>query len=122
LGLLEKNLNADTFAAIKDVVGADKLTIEDLNRVRKDIEEVSFDPFLTDALSVGMLNKVSNMDKDRPQDRILFNVPEMIDPTALVLGCYMGKKLGEGGFGAAYLADNKLKTVVKIERAHRPNP
>ena len=60
------------------------------------------------------------MNADRPEDKIMLSFPEMINPKLKILGCYMGKKLGEGGFGAAYLASNKKRTVVKIEVAHRP--
>ena len=90
----------------------DKKAIENL---KAEVAEVSFDPFLSENMSANLLKDVEKMNADRPQDKILMSFEVSMNPKVEVLGCFMGKLLGRGGFGAAYLAINKKRTVVKIE-------
>lgn len=64
-----------------------------------------------------MLNKLQ---KENPEHQKMVGVPVKIDPNVEVCGGHkLGKKLGEGGFGAAFLSLEKERTVVKVEWAIR---
>lgn len=83
--------------------------------------EISKDPFATENISTSVLARVKQLEKENPEYQKMIGIQVKIDPNVTVIGGHqLGKKLGEGGFGAAFLSSKNPREVVKVEWALRP--